>query len=72
MTGQLQIMLNWSDLFAGLALYLVIEGIMPFLNPSALRRAMATFISLSDSQLRIAGFVSMMLGLAVLYVRTLI
>ncbi len=60
-------MMNWSDLFAGLALYLVIEGIMPFLNPAALRRAMTVFTSLSDVQLRVAGFVSMMLGLALLY-----
>ena len=59
--------MNWSDLFAGLALYLVIEGIMPFLNPPALRRAMATFISLTDRQLRIAGLVSMLLGVALLY-----
>ncbi|MES1195533.1 MAG: DUF2065 domain-containing protein [Steroidobacter sp.] len=60
-------MLNWPDLFAGLALYLVIEGIMPFVNPPALRRAMTTFIQLNDAQLRIAGFVSMMLGLGLLY-----
>ncbi len=60
-------MMNWSDLLAGLALYLVIEGIMPFLNPAALRRAMTSFTSLNDSQLRIAGFVSMMMGLALLY-----
>ena len=60
-------MMNWSDLFVGLALYLVIEGIMPFLNPAALRRAMTTFASLNDGQLRVAGFVSMMLGLVLLY-----
>jgi len=40
---------------------------MPFLNPPALRRAMATFISLTDRQLRIAGLVSMLLGVALLY-----
>ena len=59
--------MNWSDLFAGLALYLVIEGIMPFLNPAALRRAMTAFVNLNDAQLRIAGFVSMMLGLGLLF-----
>jgi uncharacterized protein YjeT (DUF2065 family) len=59
--------MNWTDLFAGLALYLVIEGIMPFLNPPALRRAMTSFISLTDTQLRIAGLVSMIIGVVLLY-----
>jgi len=59
--------MNWNDLFAGMALYLVIEGIMPFLNPPALRRAMASFINLSDTQLRIAGLVSMIIGVTLLY-----
>ena len=65
--SNLAIMMNWSDLFAGLALYLVIEGIMPFLNPPALRRAMSAFIQLNDAQLRIAGLISMVLGVGVLY-----
>ena len=59
--------MNWSDLLSGLALYLVIEGIMPFMNPPALRRAMTAFIQLSDTQLRVAGLVSMMLGVVLLY-----
>lgn len=59
--------MNWSDLLAGMALYLVIEGVMPFLNPAALRKAMSVFIQLSDMQLRIAGMVSMLLGVAMLY-----
>ena len=29
----------WSDLLAACALYLVLEGIMPFLNPQAMKRA---------------------------------
>ena len=59
--------MNWNDLFAGMALYLVIEGIMPFLNPPALRRAMASFVNLSDMQLRVAGLVSMIVGVTLLY-----
>jgi uncharacterized protein YjeT (DUF2065 family) len=59
--------MNWSDLFAGMALYLVFEGVMPFVNPAALRRAMGVFIQLSDMQLRIAGLVSMLLGVGLLF-----
>ncbi|MGE0113334.1 MAG: DUF2065 domain-containing protein [Steroidobacteraceae bacterium] len=61
-------MLNWSDLLAALALYLVLEGILPFANPGALRRAMARFTALSDPQLRIAGLLSMLAGLMLLFV----
>ena len=61
-------MLNWSDLFAAFALYLVLEGIMPFMNPAALRNALARLASLSDTTLRIAGLVSMLIGVVILFV----
>ena len=57
----------WSDLLAACALYLVLEGIMPFLNPAAMRRAMQAFISLDDAKLRLAGLTSMLAGAALLY-----
>lgn len=59
--------MQWSDLLAAFALYLVFEGIMPFLNPGAMKRALLRFASLPDVQLRVAGGVSMMLGIALLY-----
>jgi uncharacterized protein YjeT (DUF2065 family) len=57
----------WSDFLAACALYLVLEGIMPFLNPQGMRRAMQMFSSLEDSKLRVAGFASMLAGAALLY-----
>lgn len=57
----------WSDFLAACALYLVLEGIMPFVNPQAMRRAMQAFASLEDSRLRVAGLASMMAGAALLY-----
>ncbi len=59
--------MNWSDLLAAFALYLVLEGIMPFLNPTAMKRAMQRFAGMPDLQLRIAGGVSMVAGLGLLY-----
>ena len=59
--------MNWSDLFAALALYLVLEGIMPFLNPQSVKRLMLTFAGLADRQLRLMGLVSMGIGLTLLY-----
>jgi uncharacterized protein YjeT (DUF2065 family) len=58
----------WHDLGAALALLLVLEGIFPFVSPGAMRRALATIGELSDAQLRVAGFVSMLLGLVLLYI----
>jgi uncharacterized protein YjeT (DUF2065 family) len=57
----------WSDLLAACALYLVLEGIMPFLNPQAMKRAMLAFTTLEDRQLRVAGLVSMTAGALLLY-----
>jgi uncharacterized protein len=59
--------LAWADLAAAFALYLVLEGIMPFLNPDAMRRAMAAFLSLNDTQLRYAGLASMAFGATLLW-----
>jgi uncharacterized protein len=59
--------MQWSDLLAAFALYLVLEGIMPFLNPSLMKRVMLSFVQSSDRHLRISGFVSMLAGLALLY-----
>jgi hypothetical protein len=59
--------LEWSDLFAALALYLVLEGLLAFANPAALKRVLAHIITLEDSQLRRAGFGSIALGLLLLF-----
>ena len=59
--------LNWSDLLAALALVLVIEGIVPFLNPQSLRKMLATVAQLDDRTLRITGLASMICGVVMLY-----
>jgi uncharacterized protein YjeT (DUF2065 family) len=59
--------MNWSDLLAALALYLVLEGIMPFLNPQGVKRLMLTLANFADRQLRTWGLVSMSAGLVLLY-----
>jgi uncharacterized protein len=57
----------WSDLLAAFALYLVLEGILPFLNPQGLKRIMLSLASVADAQLRLWGLASMSAGLALLY-----
>ena len=57
----------WHDLGVALALVLVLEGIFPFVNPGALRRAAAALSAIGDRPLRAAGLASMVLGLLLLY-----
>ena len=56
----------WQDLWAALALVLVIEGILPFINPNGMRNAWQQMVQMDDKSLRIAGLVSMIAGLIVL------
>ncbi|WP_116808592.1 DUF2065 domain-containing protein [Steroidobacter cummioxidans] len=59
--------MNWSDLFAALALYLVLEGVMPFLSPQSVKRLLQALSSLQDRQLRLFGLASMSAGLVLLF-----
>jgi len=60
--------MDWSDLWAACALYLVLEGLMPFANPGGMKRALAQLSQLDERTLRIAGFLSMVAGAVLLYV----
>lgn len=59
---------DWDDLLAAVALVLVIEGIIPFLNPQSLRRMMETVGQLDNRTLRIIGLSSMICGIVLLYI----
>ena len=56
-----------SDLLAALALFLVLEGIIPFLNPQGMKRALSRLLDIGDRELRIAGFGSMLAGVLLLF-----
>ena len=57
----------WNDLFTAVALLLVLEGLMPFLNPAGFKRALIQVAALSDGVLRGFGFVSIAVGLLLLW-----
>jgi uncharacterized protein YjeT (DUF2065 family) len=57
----------WPDFAAALGLMFVIEGVLPFLSPDGVRRTLARVASMNDMMLRIAGAVSMLAGVAVLW-----
>jgi len=57
-----------SDLLLGaLALMLVIEGLLPFLNPTLWRQVFLRVLAMSDGQIRFVGLSSMLMGLLLLY-----
>jgi uncharacterized protein len=59
--------MDWNDLWAAFALYLVLEGLMPFANPNGMKRTLLQLSQLDERTLRIAGLVSMIAGAVLLY-----
>ena len=57
-----------SSLLVAFALMLVLEGVFPFLAPTAWRDTFRRLIQLSDGQIRFLGLASMMFGLILLLV----
>lgn len=57
----------WQDFLAAGALVLVFEGLLPFLSPPHYRAMMSRLLALGDGALRVAGLLSMIAGLLVLY-----
>lgn len=57
----------WSDFLVALALVMVIEGILPFLSPSGMRKVLKASLDLDDRSLRVGGLISMLIGVVMLY-----
>ena len=63
--------IGWTEfaryLGGAFALYLVLEGILPFVNPTAAQRLMSKLAKAEPAQLRWGGLISMVAGLALLW-----
>ena len=57
----------WHEFLVALALLMIIEVIYPFLSPGGMRNMMRMVAEMDDRSLRIAGLVSMVLGIITLY-----
>ncbi|MBE2259224.1 MAG: DUF2065 domain-containing protein [Candidatus Accumulibacter sp.] len=57
-----------DSVLLALALMLVLEGLVPFIAPSAWRETFRRLICLSDGQIRFVGLTSMLIGLVLLMV----
>ncbi len=54
--------MNWDDLFSAFALVLILEGLMPFISPSAYKKNLAQMLQLDDKNLRVIALGSMIVG----------
>lgn len=57
----------WQELGVAFCLMLVLEGIIPFLYPQRWRKLVAQLAHVNDRSLRMTGFISMIVGTALLY-----
>ena len=58
--------MDWNDLFTAIALLLIFEGILPFLNPDRYRKMLEMMEKISNSQLRTMGLIVMVVGAVLL------
>ncbi|MFK7864868.1 MAG: DUF2065 domain-containing protein [Pseudohongiellaceae bacterium] len=58
----------WHELAIGFCLMLVIEGIIPFIDPQRWRRMLKLVDQLDDSTMRYIGLGSMLAGTAMLLI----
>ena len=56
-----------SDFFAAIGLFFAIEGILFAAFPLAAKRAMAAALDMPDNRLRIAGIVSALVGVLIVW-----
>ena len=55
-------------LASAVALVLILEGLLPFLNPAAWRRVFERALQMSDSQIRLLGLSSLAIGVSILLI----
>ena len=53
-------------LASAIGLVLILEGLLPFLNPGAWRRVFERAVKMSDAQIRALGLSSLAIGVAIL------
>ena len=58
---------DWHDLGTAFALYLVLEGLLPFLSPATAQRAFRALAEAQSRPVRALGLASMLFGCALLY-----
>ncbi len=59
--------MDWQDFMSAFALYLVLEGLLPFSSPDGFRKMLVTAMGLPAKAIRQMGGFSIAAGLLLLY-----
>lgn len=57
----------WVDILTAVSLFLVFEGVLPFITPAGYKRSVRQLLALDDRYLRMFGLGSMLAGVTLLY-----
>ena len=57
----------WHEILIAGALMLVLEGLLPILNPKLFKQMMYSASQMNEQQLRWTGIISMVIGAAAIY-----
>ena len=58
--------MDWNDLLAAFSIYLILEGLVPFLSPTTFKNFLQNMSVMPDSTLRYVGLGSMVAGVVLL------
>jgi uncharacterized protein len=58
---------DWGGLLSAVGLVLVIEGLLPFVNPAGAKRTFESIAKLPERELRVGGVVAVGAGLLILF-----
>lgn len=58
----------WQNILIAISLYLIIEGMIPFISPNFFRQAVMRIAQLDDNGLRLMGLTVASAGIIMLYV----
>lgn len=57
----------WQDILTAVSLFLIIEGMVPFVGPNFYRQAVVRIAQMDDNGLRLTGLTIASIGLIILY-----
>ncbi len=58
----------WQDILTAVSLFLIIEGMVPFIGPDFYRQAVVRIAKMDDNGLRLTGLTIATVGIVILYI----
>jgi len=58
----------WQDILTAVSLFLIIEGMVPFIGPEFYRQAVVRIAQMDDNSLRLTGLTIASVGVVMLFI----